>query len=244
MRTHESWKHQASDRRSVGDMEQIETFADERHSAFCAMCLGAPDTRDHSPSRVLLDEPFPENLPKVGCCFSCNNAISIDEEYVACVIECARLGTTDPERVERDKVRRILQRSPKLGERIANARLDGPDGPLWNVEQDRVTRVVLKLARGHAMFDLSESPREYQHLAIKPLCVLSDAERETFETLPQPTLWPEIGSRKFILAAERGPFEAWTEVQEGRYRYAAGVDASIYVRIVLSEYLACEVVFA
>ncbi|HET8774378.1 MAG TPA: hypothetical protein VFP80_11320, partial [Thermoanaerobaculia bacterium] len=73
-------------------MEQIKSFADERHAAFCAGCGGAPETRDHVPSKVLLDEPYPENLPVVGVCASCNQGVSLDEEYTACVIECARLG--------------------------------------------------------------------------------------------------------------------------------------------------------
>lgn len=73
-------------------MKQIPNYGDQRQLAFCTYCGGPPDTRDHVPSRVLLDEPYPANLPAVGCCDACNSGASSDEEYVACIIDCAASG--------------------------------------------------------------------------------------------------------------------------------------------------------
>lgn len=109
-------------------MEQIKSFADERHAAFCAGCGGVPETRDHVPSKVLLDEPYPENLPVVGVCASCNHGVSLDEEYTACVIECARLGVQTAEEAERPKIQRILAAKPRLAAMIAETRRETPDG--------------------------------------------------------------------------------------------------------------------
>jgi hypothetical protein len=57
--------------------------------------------------------------------------------------------------------------------------------------------------------------------------------------------WPEIGSRAFRRACGKSPdgFEqtnSWVMVQPGRYRYAV-YEVPFLVRIVLSEYLACQV---
>src|SRR5690242_14029536 len=68
-------------------------YIDERHLAFCAFCGDAPGTRDHVPPRVFLDKPYPDNVPVVGSCFECNNGASLDEEYVACLLEAAVCNT-------------------------------------------------------------------------------------------------------------------------------------------------------
>jgi hypothetical protein len=76
-------------------MRQIKDFADDRNKARCVYCGGLDETRDHVPSRVFLDEPLPENLPVVPACIACNNSFSRDEEYLACLIECALTGSVE-----------------------------------------------------------------------------------------------------------------------------------------------------
>jgi len=44
-------------------MRQLHSFADDRLLAGCVYRSGSTETRDHVPSRVLLDEPYQENLP-------------------------------------------------------------------------------------------------------------------------------------------------------------------------------------
>jgi hypothetical protein len=46
-------------------MEQLPNFGDQRTLAYCAFCGGETGTRDHCPSRIFLDQPFPDNLPVV-----------------------------------------------------------------------------------------------------------------------------------------------------------------------------------
>jgi hypothetical protein len=46
-----------------------------------------------------------------------------------------------------------------------------------------------------------------------------------------------------MLIAGSDVFNGWIVVQPGRYRYLAYVDSAVTVRMVLSEYLACEVVW-
>ena len=225
-------------------MKRLTNFGDLRLTEACAYCGQAIQTRDHAPSKVLLDEPFPENLPVVPACLHCNNKASFDEEYLACLIECVICGTTDPAKIGREKIRRTLARQPALQARLTEALQWKGEQTLFNVERDRVERVIVKLAQGHALYELNESQlAEPASVAISPLHLLDDDVREAFEdtSLHGFTFWPEVGSRAMQNMVEND--NDWIEVQPGRYRYHASIDAGIRVRLVLSEYLACEVIW-
>ena len=88
-------------------VKQICDFGDHRELAFCVHCGKETETRDHVPSKVFLDEPLPVNLPVVFSCERCNNELSKDEEYVACLIECVKMGTVNWRDMERVKKRDI-----------------------------------------------------------------------------------------------------------------------------------------
>lgn len=225
-------------------MEQVPFYGDERQLAACIYCGAETETRDHVPCKVLLDnEPqYPANLPCVPACLDCNNNASADEEYVACLVECAVAGSTEPDKIRRRKIRRILEDSPGLRTRLANAQQVTESGSIITAEVNRVRNVVVKLARGHACFELSELMRdEPTRCGFKPLDAMTDSEREAFETVPQAEVWPEVGSRSMILIAEGEAYGDWVTVQEGRYRYMTALDDGLLVRMVIGEYLACEV---
>src|ERR1039457_1039218 len=173
----------------MSEMEHLNSYADDRLVVGCIYCHGDADTREHVPSRILLDEPYPDNLPFLPACAKCNQGFSLDEEYFACLIECARTGSID--RVERPKIRRILQDSPALAARIMQARTVADNGDIvFNTENDRVRSVVLKLARGHAVYELDEQkPEEPSHVMFVPLHTLDTRAREHFENPPTPSGW-------------------------------------------------------
>lgn len=243
-------------------MDQLRDFSDDRLSQGCAYC-GAPtrDTRDHVPSRILLDPPMPDNLPVVWACYACNNGFSRDEEYVACLIECAIEGTTDPDKIARGQVALILRRSPALRARLESAGrvVDSQIG--FVPEADRLVNVVRKLATGHALYELAfPGRREPTSLWCAPLALLSATQREQFESPQVVEILGEVGSRgiqRMILTevtllgaagdttAVRLLINDWVEVQEGRYRYfAADLPEGVVVRIVIAEYLGAEVWWA
>jgi len=230
-------------------MDPRQLFADERHKAFCPYCGDRPTTTDHVPPKVFLDEPFPANLPVVRSCQTCNEVASLDEEYLACIIDCVLSDPKRPEDVPRQKVARILRRKPELFERMHKSRRVTPEGEIvWDVEHERVREVVVKLARGHISYELS-SPELNPSTVVgyAPLLALTDDERESFETVTASPVYPEIGSRAFIrlfrpVGNGLGWGHGWRIVQEGRYRYMVDL-AGQDVRIVLSEYLACWVVW-
>ena len=134
------------------------------------IAAGREKTVDHVPSKVLLDEPYLDNLMAASACRQCNNDFSIDEQYLACLLECLIAGSTAPIKLHRAKIARILRGYSSLLVRLHRSRTDGTAGPVWKPKNDRVNRVVLKLARCHATLELNEPQlHEPSHLGIKPL---------------------------------------------------------------------------
>jgi len=224
-------------------MEQVPNYADLRQTSFCAYCAGKTETRDHVPSKVFLDEPYPDNLPVVPACQCCNESFSLDEQYVACLIECVINGSVKPDDVKREKIRRILERKPTLVSKFREALQETAEGKSFRVETERVRNVILKLAMGHALFELNE-PQFGKPSIVNCVPLLSMAREvlEDFETPPQSSVWPEVGSRasQRLVVDEPGA-SLWIVAQPGRYRYLTSVGHGVLVRIVISEYLACEV---
>jgi len=64
-------------------MEHLDSYADDRLVLGCTYCHRDTDTREHVPSRILLDEPYLDNLPVLPACAKCNQGFSLDEEYFA-----------------------------------------------------------------------------------------------------------------------------------------------------------------
>lgn len=231
-------------------MDPRKLFADERHAAFCVFCGDEPTTREHAVSRILLDDPLPADLPVIVSCRKCNSGFGRDEEYLACLLDCVTSGTTEPDRVARKKVAASLRHSPPLAARIKSGRHTDETGKLiWKAECERVRNVVLKLARGHVAHQYS-APRldDPESVFIAPLELLTDEQRDDFETTPDSSLCPEIGSRAFINLITGGNKvydveSGWSILQPGRYRFLVAQPGGIIVRIVLSEYLGCELVW-
>jgi hypothetical protein len=225
-------------------------FHDKRSSEGCTYCgKYSGITRDHVPSKVFLDEPYPEQLPVVGVCETCNNNLSMDEEYVACLISCVIAGSVESANIERQKIRRILSDKASLRALLSESPSMGEAGSLvWCSDPRRVRNVVLKLARGHAMYEGAETTRQDpDRTLITPLLSMTRGQRQAFETPIESCVFPEIGSRQFVNALVAGDQVysdcGWQVVQTGRYRYLASFGDHVTIRIVLSEYLACEVMW-
>ncbi len=225
-------------------MDQIPNLGDVRQTGFCAFCGCGTETRDHIPPKVFLDRPYPENLQAVVAFRECNQESSMDEEYVACLVACAEAGSVDDDRVERELVRRILRRKPALRARLADALEVTEAGVTCTCETARVRRVILKLARGHAAFDLNDPQLgEPATLAFFELASMPADQRNQFETPPHTDILPEVGSRAMQRTVIAGsvPICDWVHVQAGRYRYLTSVGRATLVRMVIDEYVAGEV---
>src|SRR5690242_16264078 len=102
---------------SCNTMDQLNNLADNRLIHGCIYCGGLAETRDHVPSKCLLEQPYPTNLPVVGCCDSCNQNFSKDEQYFVCLLESVLCGSTDPGKIKRRSVVKIMENSPALRQR-------------------------------------------------------------------------------------------------------------------------------
>jgi len=224
-------------------------FVDSRMTGLCAYCGGDPETRDHVPSKILLDDPLPVDLPTVDACAKCNGSFSLDEEYVACFLDCVISGTCKPESVSRQKVSRALSRNPQLMARMADScRINEEGIQTWVPDDSRLRNIVLKLARGHVNYELSLTLVEEPNLVYaEPFILMSEFDVSKFEqgNMIDSRLFPEVGSRSFLRKLGSRPYDRnpgpWIVVQEGRYRYSVEQTDGVIVRIVLSEYLACLV---
>jgi hypothetical protein len=190
-------------------------------------------------------------IPVVEACRECNGGFSLDEEYLACLLECVMAGTTEIKGLVREKVRRALSRNPRLAAQLEACRLDDDSGrPWWRPDETRVRNVVMKLAKGHTAYELSESWHDDPDVYwVRAIAAMSETERQDFEAIGGgiQRLWPELGSRAFlrVLGKSVPPTQAgkWLIVQPDRYRYAVDWQTGIDVRMVIGEYLACRVVW-
>lgn len=214
----------------------------------CCYCGEKSETRDHVPSKVLLDDPFPENLPVVPCCLECNQNFSLDEEYFACIIECAFHGTTQIDKLGRDKIKRILSQKISLHKMLTESMTEVEGQIYFKTDEARISNVVLKLARGHAKFENSEMQwGKPVRVWIKPIEVMSQLEIDTFFSIPEQTSLPEVGSRALqrVMINSAGNIQQyWIPVQQDNYRYCISHDSDgLRVKIIIWEYLACEIIW-
>lgn len=156
-------------------------------------------------------------------------------------------GTTSPTSTFREKVARILESKPQLANEIEKScRVEG-ERKNWYPDIERVKNIMLKLARGHAAYECAETFRkEPNEILITPFLNLSAEERDAFEFQSPYAIWPEIGSRAFMRATgmiRSDPSDnGWQIVQPERYRYRVDYsDHPFTVKLVLSEYLSCQV---
>ena len=236
-------------------MDDIKEFVDDRQKSWCIQCgawIAAVDTnRDHVPSKVLLQQPFPENLLVVEICAACNRSFSLDEEYLLLFLHCVLVGSTDPNRHANEKVEGALRRHGKLRVRIERSKTEyqttgGETRCVWTPEANRIERIVVKNARGHAFYEYGEPMlTEPEHVWTRPLVTMTAVEREEFENSATPEKlapWPEVGSRMMTrVLTGQDLRDGWVIVQDGVYRFRVEQYDVMLVRSVLFEYLATEV---
>lgn len=234
-------------------MKQIEDTADSRQKSWCIHCGSwlseVVTNKDHTPSKVLLDEPYPPNLALMKVCQPCNSSFAEDEEYMTAFLGAVLSGSTEPSAQVVERAARIFANNQSLRARIQRAKqvdrnLFGEEAISWLPENDRIRNVLVKNARGHAYYEIAEPMLEKpSRVWFGPLAHLSDEQMRVFENVSWPNgMWPEVGSRmmtRFITGEDLD--EGWIIAQEGVYRYAVMQTGGMLVRIVLREYLAAEV---
>ena len=233
-------------------MKAINDYSDERNKGSCVHCgcalLDEESNGDHVPSRTLLLDPYPENLSLISVCSTCNQSFSLDEEYLSVFLSVVLSGSVEPNKQVNPEARRALLHSSALRERLEKSRRaviddEGVTGLAWEPEIERVTQVLVKNARGHALYELGEPMLDApSDVWFAPLFMLDDKEREAFEGVDNGSLYPEVGSRllsRVVMGHDLS--NGWIIVQPNVYRFAVQYLGGTEIRMVLHEYLAARV---
>ena len=226
----------------------FDDYSEVRNQFICIHCgnglEGGQLNREHVPTKSLFNEPYPDNLSTVQVHAQCNSDYSLDEEYVVALLASVKSGSTEHDSAQFPSAARSLKRSPDLRKRIDQTRQVRGTAIEWAPEMERVERVILKNARGHAFFELGlpliEQP---SFVGFSPISLLTFKQRAGFENIPNDSLWPEVNSRMLHRIA-RDPFHTlgWIDIQSGVYRYAIFQRLGMtVVRLVIYEYLAAEI---
>ena len=85
----------------------------------CGTGLNSTETtREHVPSKCLLQKPYPAEMITIEACRKCNEAFSLDEEYLKGLLWTVLAGSTDPEKQKTPEVACMLKRNVALRVRI------------------------------------------------------------------------------------------------------------------------------
>lgn len=215
----------------------------------CFYCGERADTRDHIPSKVILDEPYPESLAVVPCCRRCNNGFSSDEQYSAVLIECIRVQSIDPHSMLRPKVKDIVDHSPALLQTVKKSVTVDLFGHLSIDEDDvRFKNFVIKLATAHIRYELSLLAIELRpsKISVMEVGIMLEDFKKTFFSPIQINLLPETSSRQMqsLMVSDDGRFFIpWMPYQEGIYSYQVNPE-TYEVRILIQDFLAIQVLFS
>ncbi len=228
-------------------LRQIKTFSDIRLDGMCCYCGNYSTTRDHVPSKILLDKPYPENLPVVPCCDKCNQSFSLDEEYITCLLECILCNSTDIETLKRDKIRQILSGKKLLYQKIKNSHKEFNNPPSFFIDTTRLENFLIKLAKGHVKFENSEPVFEKPtRISFKSLSSMTQDEVDSYLTSVDFIQSFEVGSRAMqnFLISDSSVFSNWIEVQPNYYSYCVTSKmGQLSVKIFIRNFFAAEIIW-
>ncbi|MGD6940973.1 hypothetical protein ACQCT6_02900 [Cytobacillus gottheilii] len=222
----------------------------------CIYCGEAANTREHIPSKVFLEKPYPSNLYIVPACIDCNNSFSADELFLSIFISWKKHKyTMNKHNVDIDLSEKLKKHNETLKKIIRLLILDKNE----EVKQ-KVEKILYKLAIGHAVYELSEGFfRDSQNFetSIK-YTFLEEMTPHEVNDFTTPFILndyplPEIGSRVYerIMVVEykqdylhklRMLMLDWVDVQDDIYTYTAYIFGStIKVKMVFLNYFFAEI---
>lgn len=177
------------------------------NSNICLYCGGKSETRDHIPTRGLLNKPYPNNLMTVPSCKKCNNSFSKDEEYlIILLITISDSHTLSEKQESNGKLDRAIDRKPLLYDSLIDTLTIGGNGKVFiNIEQERVGRIVSKIACGIYSKEFKQ---------VRPLVEFNRVK--TFSIDNHSEITNKLLS---ILQSEHFASNKWTVVQKDVFSY-------------------------
>lgn len=173
-----------------------------KNTTFCIYCGKEANTREHSPSKVFLRKPFPDNLPVLPACKNCNNSFSNDELYSEVYIDSLKYLSGYSDNLSNDNKERIFK---------STAFYDAQCDLKEYLDTGKITRnkklekILIKLSICHAVYELCEGYStdgkaiELKEIKFDFSLNLSKKEIEKF-LMPidiSDKIFPELGSRIF-----------------------------------------------
>lgn len=227
----------------------------KRFNSICIYCrTNVANSREHLPSRIFLDTPYPVEYSIVPACKKCNGSFSADEVYVSSFIDKLRRVLSNNKFTLREKTISAINHDKELAKilkeqiRIENGKI------LVDYVPEPFVIILTKLAKGHLCQE-QDKVFESDYLVecnFKFRPDLSEDEINLFEELPSTDKSSECGSdftQGLLIVETLGlPSQIlvpWKEVQVGSYRYLTYFEHDNYVvRIVICETLFAEVLFS
>lgn len=173
-----------------------------------------------------------------------------DEKYVACFLDLLKSQVyLDYTQQEQTKLR--LLKDEKL-QRTLQEQIWMENGKVYfKPDEKRILRILLKLAWGHAGFELDYVNFDNIEAEVWYDFVfnMSPNDIEEFNDSSVYSLYPEVGSRGMYViqnlsTGDAQTFAGWLDVQNGQYRDQVSYDdnGNTVVKIVIFEFLYCRVV--
>lgn len=110
----------------------------------CHFCGKLATSKDHIPSKNLLEKPYPKNLLTIQACVKCNQSFSLDEEYFLNVlVEISNNPNLLAKKEIGGSIYKARKRSKKLNDRINNSLIKDDDGRIYfQAEANRIKNVI------------------------------------------------------------------------------------------------------
>lgn len=224
----------------------------------CVYCGRPADTREHTPSKVFLDKPYPEQLGIVPACYTCNNSFSKDELLFSLLIEKFKCLYYGKSYIPSQNSIARLEKYSGLADKIQS----WLDNKNYYELGEVIHRILFKLAIGHSVFEVSEGYCVQEGTVKYSFIDSMSAEQIEEFSAPfniAPELFPEMGSRIYdrmmviqvLMSNDNNPDQKkkvrlflldWVVVQDSKYEYTCfSFPDKIVVKIIIHDFLFAEV---
>ena len=212
--------------------------------SYCIYCSNIADSREHLPPRIFVDTPNINEWNIVPACRNCNNGYSEEEQLVACIVEYIIALIYYKGEIQREKIKHTFEKRPKILEKIK--KLCVVENNLLQIDRsviDMIKRIVLKIAKGHFMYECNVFLSDDVDILIDFEPLLDKERLDEFNSPIICNYIPEIGSRAsnqlYIMMGKNQVMYPWKVVDNDNYRYA--ISPSV-LRIVIREFLYIKII--
>lgn len=226
------------------------TSWDKSKEKGCIYCGDIANTREHIPSKTFLNSPYPENLSTIPACYKCNNGYSKDEKYVSCFLDVLKSCIYINHNLK-DNTIRCLKDDIGLKKLIEEQIDIKNDHVYFSIDDNKIKRILVKLAKGHAAFELDYINFDDVKIDVK-YDFIFNLSKEFINSFNNVVTYPvihEVGSRAIYLIQDLDSGFAetialWNIIQNQQYRYqVVNRQSSTIVKIVIFEFLYSEICF-